>query len=63
MYKILRNFSRRGRRARVIAKVSTLEEAMAHCQSPEASSETATSSQAIARTKLHGAWFDSFTKE
>jgi hypothetical protein len=44
----------------VIVSGLTLEQAQAHCNDPETSSDTATSSEALARTRAHGAWFDGY---
>ena len=55
-YKIVRNYF--NGRPRTIARGLTLEEAKAHCQDPETSSSTATSSAAKARTRRMGPWFD-----
>jgi hypothetical protein len=41
----------------------TLQEAQAHCQSPETSSRTAAGKAARARTKRMGAWFDGYQRE
>jgi hypothetical protein len=59
-YKVMRLFFK-GRRRTLIARC-TLAEAQAHCSSPEASSRTATSSAARARTRKQGAWFDGYDK-
>ena len=60
-YKIVRNYF--NGTPRTIARGLTLEEAKAHCQDPETSSSTATSSAAKARTRRLGPWFDGFTEE
>ena len=41
----------------------TEEEAQAHCRDPETSSRTATSPEAVRRTKRFGPWFDGYTEE
>jgi len=60
-YKIVRMYFKGGRRT--IATGLTLEEAQRHCQDPETSSRTATSSAARARTRRMGPWFDGYEKE
>ncbi len=60
-YKIVRYFQNAPKRT--ILCGLTLEEARAHCQDPESSYKTATSSAAQARTRLLGPWFDGFSKE
>lgn len=57
-YQIVRHYFKGGKR--VIESGLTLEQAQAHCQDPETSSSTATSSAAKARTRKHGAWFDGY---
>lgn len=61
-YKVVRHYFQ-GNRKRTIATGLTLEEAQAHCQDPETSSRTATSSVAKRRTRLQGPWFDSYQTE
>lgn len=61
-YKIVRSYLNNPCR-RTIATGLTLEEAQAHCRNPETSSRTATSSAARRRTRIHGPWFDGYTKE
>lgn len=60
MYKIVRNFLRGGKRT--IESGLTLEEAQAHCKSPESSWKTATSYRARKRTQDRGPWFDGYTE-
>ena len=62
-YKITRNYFNNAIPRRTIKRGLTLEEAQAHCQDPETSSSTATSSTARARTKRLGAWFDGYDEE
>lgn len=47
----------------VVVRGLTQEQAQAHCNDPETSSSTATSAEAVARTKAHGPWFDGWTEE
>ena len=63
MYKIVRLFCSIHRDPEVIARGLTLEQAKAHCQNPETSSQTAKSAKAKRYTKQFGDWFDGFTKE
>jgi len=63
MYKITRFYKKRGITPKTIKQGLTLKEAQAHCQDPETSSSTATSTTAKARTKRMGHWFDGYTAE
>jgi hypothetical protein len=63
MYRIVRHYQAPGKGHRTIRSGVTLAEAQAHCQDPETSSETATSSTARARTRRLGAWFDGYETE
>ena len=60
-YKIVRHFFK-GRKI-TIRKGCSLSEAQEHCKNPESSSKTATAAHAKKRTRLHGPWFDGYTKE
>lgn len=62
-YKIVRMYFSAGAGKRVIARGLTLEQAQTHCRNPEASSKTATSAKAKARTRRLGPWFDGFDSE
>jgi hypothetical protein len=62
-YKIVRFFERYDAPQQLIARGLTLAEAQAHCRSPETSSTTARSAEALARTRRHGPWFDSFEND
>jgi hypothetical protein len=59
-YKIVRHDIKGGRR--VIERGLTLEEAKAHCNDPETSSSTCTTSRAKAITRRNGPWFDGYTE-
>jgi hypothetical protein len=59
-YRIVRCYMMDGRRFRTIRRGLTLEQAQAHCRSPETSSKTATSAAARRRTKACGPWFDGY---
>lgn len=60
-YKIVRMFFKGGKRT--IKTGLTLEEAQAHCQNPETSSRTASSSKAKRYTEVKGPWFDGYEQE
>jgi len=60
-YKIVRFYERHDNE--VIVRGLTAEQARAHCEDPETSSQTATGPQAVARTKRMGQWFDGYTSE
>jgi hypothetical protein len=60
-YRIVRMYFKGGKR--VIASNLTLEEAQAHCQNPETSSSTCTTSAGRARTRRMGAWFDGYEED
>lgn len=60
-YKIIRYFFT-GRRITVRTGL-TLEQAQAHCNDPETSSQTCTTTEGKRRTKKHGRWFDGYTAE
>ena len=62
-YRIVRMFQRPGKRARVIERGLTLDEAKAHCRNPETSSRTCQSSYRKQYTVRHGAWFDGYEEE
>ena len=59
-YKIIRHFFNADIPSETIKKRLTKAEAMAHCQDPETSSKTCTSSAGKRRTVLRGHWFDGF---
>ena len=61
--KIIRFFFDENVSKRTIKKGLTEEEAMLHCNDPETSSSTCTSSAGKRRTKNQGKWFDGFTEE
>ena len=60
MYKIIRFYFNGNKR--VVKSGLSLEEAQAHCQDPETSSSTCTSSSGKARTKRSGEWFDGYNE-
>jgi hypothetical protein len=62
-YKIVRYFADPNKHARTVMRGLTLEEAQEHCNDPETSSRTCTSTTGKARTRKHGAWFDGYTEE
>lgn len=59
-YRIVRCYMNDHSRPRTVKRGLTLEQAQAHCRSPEASSKTATSAAGRRRTKLRGPWFDGY---
>ena len=59
-YRIVRCYMDGRSRLRTVKRGLTLEQAQAHCRSPETSSKTATSAAARRRTKLRGPWFDGY---
>ncbi len=61
-YKIIRLYFDDPRKNKVIKTGLTLKQARAHCKSPETSSSTAKSAEAIRHTNKHGKWFDSYEK-
>lgn len=60
-YKVVRFYFSHSRRT--IKTGLTLEQAQAHCQNPESSSETCNKSANVRRTRRMGAWFDGYQKE
>jgi hypothetical protein len=60
-YRIVRMYFKGGKR--IIESNLTLDQAQAHCQNPETSSRTCTSSAGRARTRRLGPWFDSYTED
>ena len=62
-YKIVRFYADPKISKRVIDTGLTLEEAQEHCEDPESSSTTCTSSSGRKRTREKGPWFDGFTEE
>jgi len=62
-YRIVRFYQSDDFDTEVIATGLSLDEAQAHCNDPETSSSTATSSEAVARTERYGQWFDGWTDE
>ena len=61
-YKIVRFFFG-PRPKRTIESGLTLEEAQDHCNDPETSSSTCTSSRRKAYTRANGPWFDGYEEE
>lgn len=60
MYKIVRMYFMGGKRT--IKTGLTLEQAQEHCQNPETSSSTCTSSAGKRRTRIMGPWFDGYER-
>ena len=61
-YKIVRFYFNNSEK-KIVKRGLTLEEAKAHCHSPESSSRTCTSPVGKTRTKRKGPWFDGFAEE
>ncbi len=61
-YKIIRHYFKT-KTKRVIHTGLTLEEAQQHCNNPETSSRTCTTSEGRKRTQKLGPWFDGYTQE
>ncbi len=59
-YKIIRFYFNDNIPSRTIKKGLTKQQAMSHCQDPETSSKTCTTSTGKQRTKTCGPWFDGF---
>lgn len=63
-YKIVRMYFNSDRwPRRTVKRGLTLEEAQAHCQDPDTSSKTCTTSVGRRRTAARGPWFDGYEKE
>jgi hypothetical protein len=63
-YKIIRFYQNNPDLNRtVVTRGLTLEQARDHCKDSETSSSTATSPEAVERTKAHGPWFDGYEEE
>ena len=60
-YKVVRFYFNRPGYRRTIIERCTLSEAQRHCNDPETSSSTCTSSAGKARTRRMGPWFDGYT--
>jgi hypothetical protein len=59
-YKIIRMYQNHDIRSKTIKTGLTLKEAQKHCQDPETSSRTCTTSAGKARTKRCGPWFEGY---
>lgn len=62
-YKVRRFYANPEYASETVETGLTLEQAQAHCQDPETSSSTATSAEALERTRRYGAWFDGYDEE
>jgi len=62
-YKIVRMFKKTGVQPIVIKTGLTLEEVHGHCNNPETSAETCTSSEGLECTATFGSWFDVYDEE
>ena len=63
MYRIVRFYRDAYPRRRTIATGLTLSEAQEHCNNPDTSSATCTTSTGRARTRRIGPWFDGYERE
>lgn len=61
-YSVIRYHKNDGAR-KVMQTGLTLAEAQEHCNDPESSSRTATTSEAEHYTDHHGPWFDGYVEE
>jgi hypothetical protein len=62
-YQIVRFFSRDDVPNKVTVRNLTLEDAQAHCQDPETSSDTCTHAALHAITQKYGPWFDGYEEQ
>ena len=62
-YRVVRFYQRSSLENEVVVRGLTLKQAQEHCKAPAASSRTATSSHARARTRRHGDWFEGYQEE
>jgi len=62
-YKIVRFYRDPDISNKIIQRGLTIEEAQAHCNDPETSSQTCKNKAGKARTKRCGDWFEGFMKE
>ena len=62
-FKVVRYYFSDDMDSEVILTGLTLEQAQAHCQNPQTSSQTATVASAVRRTEKYGPWFDGYTSE
>lgn len=62
MYNIVRHYFNAHPNKRIVARGLTLEEAKAHCASPEAASKSCTLPSKKAITRRMGPWFDGFSE-
>lgn len=62
MYKIVRYFYNDNKSKRTIETGLSLAQAQAHCNDPETSSSTCTSSKRLAYTRKNGDWFDGYVE-
>ena len=62
-YRVFRTYQDRSIPSRTILRGLSLEEAQAHCSSPETSGCTCTSAVGRRRTRRLGLWMDCYTKE
>lgn len=62
-YSIIRYYENPDLGPELVTTGLTLDQAQAHCNNPETSSETATGDIARRRTAEYGRWFDGYTRE